>query len=222
MRPSLGLFVAFVFVGLFGAAVDHIYVTSRETGEVEIGTPPSAEPITMREPSDGAIVPTDDWPDACRLVTEDDVQSILPAAQEIDWAYRPVDTGSIREFAANPGWDESKHSLTGECVYQMRLPGERYQSTQLWVRIDAVADPALAKDYLESMVGEGEGDPRHSANCGTYEYARYDLVCVKGPLVFTVGGQTTVAFEGDYGPQPAVWRDKVSPQIARAVSAKIG
>ncbi|WP_157431807.1 hypothetical protein [Actinomadura hibisca] len=46
-------------------------------------------------------------------------------------------------------------------------------------------------------------------------------ICRKGPVMFSVGGQTTVAFKGKYAPAPFTWRDDVTPRVVRAVSAKL-
>ncbi|MFD0629836.1 hypothetical protein ACFQ2K_51890 [Streptomyces sanglieri] len=45
--------------------------------------------------------------------------------------------------------------------------------------------------------------------------------CRKGPLLFTVGGQSSVTFKGELAPAPFVWRDDVLPEFVRTIAAKI-
>jgi len=214
---------------LFGALVASASVlatllVSSSAEETSVGKAPSRG-TTAHVPTltDGKILPADEWPDACGLVTQQDITAILPDAEDIQQAYRPVPALSIKDFRADSSWKASNRSEYGECDYVMRLPGETYSATQAWVRIDAVADPKLIADYFESGApGTNPGEGTDGADKCVMAFAiDQNWTCRKGPLLFTVGGQTTATFEGMPDAAPSDWRDKVTPGLVRAVTAKI-
>jgi hypothetical protein len=173
--------------------------------------------------TDGKILPADEWPDACGLVTQQDITAILPDAEEIKQEYRPVPVLSIKEFRADSSWKESNRSKYGECAYVMRLPGETFSATQAWIRIDAVADPKLIAGYFEHAApGTNPGGSVYGADKCVMAYPTdQNWTCRKGAVMFTVGGQTTATFEGQQDAAPFAWRDKVTPELIRAAAAKI-
>ncbi|MFD8689612.1 hypothetical protein [Streptomyces sp. NPDC059651] len=193
-------------------------------GEVPIGkaTPRDAS-VNLPALEGGAILPADEWPDACAFVDEAEIKAILPGAEDIEQESRPVNVLSIKEFAADSSWKRSVRSESGQCLYSMRLPGETYSATQFWFRIEAVADPGLIARYADraapgSNTNQGAQGADHCVITGNHEG---DWSCRKGPVLFTVGGQSTVTFQGAPAPAPFVWRDEVLPEFVRTVAAKI-
>ncbi|MFF7649165.1 hypothetical protein ACFZCY_04785 [Streptomyces sp. NPDC007983] len=216
-------------LALFGALVASVSVLAtlpipRSAEETSVGKA-SSRGSTAHVPAlrDGKILPADEWPDACGLVTQQDITAILPDAQDIQQAYRPVPALSIKDFRADSSWKESNQSPYGECVYVMRLPGETYSATQAWIRIDAVADPKLIAGYFKrAAAGANPGGSSDGADkCVMASPTDQNWTCRKGPLMFTVGGQTTATFEGQQDAAPFAWRDEVTPELVRTVAAKV-
>lgn len=121
-----------------------------EADETSLGKAPQrTEGIGLDPPEDGEIMTADRWPNACSLVSRQDVEAILPDAEEIEEA-PPflVYTPSIKDFAGDSSWKKSDVADAGRCEYIMKLPGERFVATRVWVRVDAVADPKLIAGYL--------------------------------------------------------------------------
>lgn len=198
---------------------------SPEERGVAIGEAPAAKAaIELPALRNGRVLPAEKWPDACELVNPADVKAILPEAVEIELETTSIVDRSIREFASDPEWKEADIADSGKCLYDMRLPGETYSATHLWVRIHAVADPKLIKRYYEQRIVAGIGTnqgARGADDCTLIGLSEGDWFCRKGPLMFSVGGQTTVAFEGKPAPAPFVWRDDVNPLIVETIAAKI-
>ncbi|ROO88208.1 hypothetical protein EDD29_5870 [Actinocorallia herbida] len=193
-------------------------------GEVEIGAAaPPGQALALPSFDKDEVLPAREWPSACRLVTQDDVLAILPEAEEIASGTVSVTGVSPAEFAADPGSSDDATAFDGRCIYAMRLPGETYQSTRLWVEIQAIAHPDLIERYYTRFapsVGTEQG--AHGADaCGLSALFDTVWVCRKGPVMFRVGGHTTVAFEGRYAPADFAWRDDISPLVVQTVSARI-
>ncbi|WP_433323602.1 hypothetical protein [Spirillospora sp. CA-294931] len=217
-----------VFVALLAIVVTVVAVTdtsSPDEGDVAIGKAAPAR-TTSEVPvlGKGKILPADRWPSACELVGRTDVEAILPEAEEIEQESRLVGVKSIGEFAADPEWSQGARAEAGQCLYGMRLPGETYQATQLWVRVHAVADPDLIRRYYEGQLLGVTGtnqSARGADACALTGLREGNWICRKGSVLFSVGGQTTVAFKGKPAPAPFVWRDDVNPLIVETVAAKI-
>ncbi|MFD0022032.1 hypothetical protein [Streptomyces sp. NPDC058382] len=192
--------------------------------DVAIGkAAPRDTTVTFPALKDGAVLAPNRWPDACSFVGREEVEAILPGAKDIAQESSPVNALSVKEFAADPSWKESDRSEAGQCLYSMRLPGETYSATQFWFRIEAVADPELIVRYAGRVargtkITEGAGG---ADRCLVTGLAEGNWNCRKGPLLFTVGGQTTVTFKGTPAPAPFVWRDDVLPEFVRTITAKI-
>lgn len=198
------------------------YMTSE--GDVAIGkAAPRDATVNLPELKDGAILAANQWPDACSFVDQEEIKAILPGANDIKQESRPINALSIKEFAADSSWKKSDRSESGQCLYSMRLPGETYAATLFWFRIEAVADPKLIVSYVDRAAlgintNQGAGGADRCAITGLQEGS---WNCRKGPLLFTVGGQTTVTFKGTPAPAPFVWRDDVLPEFVRTIAAKI-
>ncbi|MFD3762140.1 hypothetical protein [Streptomyces sp. NPDC058622] len=193
-------------------------------GEVAIGkAAPRGAPVTFPALKGGAILAADQWPDACWFVDEEEIKAIFPGVKDIEQESRPVHALSIKDFAADSAYKGSDRAASGQCLYSMRLPGETYSATQFWFRIEAVADPQLIDSYADRVVqgsgtNQGARGADHCALTGLHEGSWH---CHKGPLLFSVGGQTTVTFKGMPAPAPWVWRDDVLPEFVQTIAAKI-
>ncbi|WP_406148717.1 hypothetical protein [Streptomyces sp. NBC_01012] len=193
-------------------------------GDVAIGkAAPRDATANLPEAKGGAILAANRWPDACSFVDQGEVEAILPDAKEIKQESRRINALSITEFAANSSWKKSDSAESGQCLYSMRLPGETYAATQFWVRIEAVADPKLIAGYQDRVAagtntGQGASGADHCVITGLNEGS---WNCRKGPVLFTVGGQSSAVFEGVSASAPFVWRDDVLPEFVRTIAAKI-
>ncbi|MBL1099218.1 hypothetical protein [Streptomyces coffeae] len=171
---------------------------------------------------DGRILAANEWPDACTLVDLEDVKAILPDAKDIQQQQRRVYAPSIEDFAADPAQKESDSADSGQCDYDMRLPGEKYRATHFWIRIDAVAHPKLIAGYYKKVAPGANIKKTNGADlCAINSLSEGSWTCRKGSLMFTVGGQTTTTFDGQSDAAPFVWRDQVAPQFVRTVTAKV-
>ncbi|MEU4507804.1 hypothetical protein [Streptomyces sp. NPDC024089] len=193
-------------------------------GDVAIGkAAPRDATVNLPELKGGAILAANQWPDACSFVDQEEIKAIFPGAKDIEQESRPISALSIKDFAADSSWKESDRSKSGQCLYSMRLPGETYAATQFWFRIEAVADPKLIVGYEDRLVSgsntnQSSKGADHCVITGNHEGS---WNCRKGPLLFTVGGQSSVTFKGVSAPAPFVWRDDVLPEFVRTIAAKI-
>jgi hypothetical protein len=83
-----------------------------------------------------------------------------------------------------------------------------------------VADPKLIAGYYEKVTLGGDDKSNGADSCANDGGIDDSWTCRKGPLMFTVGGQTTATFEGQMDAAPWVWRDEVAPEFVRAVTSK--
>ncbi|WP_395368452.1 hypothetical protein OHU45_00560 [Streptomyces tubercidicus] len=94
-------------------------------GESSIGkAAPRNGDVRLPLLKDGRILAANKWPDACTLVDEEDVKAVLPDAEDLRQEQRRVYVPSIKDFAADSSWKESNSSDSGQCDYEMRLPGQ--------------------------------------------------------------------------------------------------
>uniref|UniRef100_A0AAU3H345 DUF3558 domain-containing protein n=1 Tax=Streptomyces sp. NBC_01401 TaxID=2903854 RepID=A0AAU3H345_9ACTN len=192
-------------------------------GDVAIGkAAPREATANLPEVKGGTVLAANRWPDACSFVDQGEVEAILPDAKDIKQESRRISASSIKEFAADSSWKESDSSEFGQCLYSMRLPGETYAATQFWVRIEAVADPKLIAGYQDRVAAGTEAQSASGADrCVITGLNEGSWNCRKGPLLFTVGGQSSVVFKGVSAPAPFIWRDDVLPEFVRTIAAKI-
>jgi len=153
--------------------------------------------------------------------TKDDIQAILPGATDIREERQVVSTRTIEEFAANaPNFnDESKFG--GSCLYLFQLPSEPHARSRVWVRILAVADPALIESYYNKVLYVSPMGPEHCGVTGLFEG---NLRCYAGPLIFEAGGFGTAKFKetAEFGiAPPFFWRDKILPELVKSIAAKL-
>ncbi|MEU6710987.1 hypothetical protein ABZ897_05845 [Nonomuraea sp. NPDC046802] len=191
-------------------------------GDATIGKAAPDGVVELPRLRNGSILAAKRWPSACELVNEEDVKAILPDAEDVRAEPGGSYVVSIEKFAADPEWRESNNAEAGQCLYTMRLPGEVYEATTFWVRIEAVAAPELIAAYSQDLGGVNTNQGDHGADrCVLKGAASGNWFCHKGPVLFTVGGHTTATFDGFQAPAPFFWRDEVLPQFVQTVSAKI-
>ncbi|MGW1848752.1 hypothetical protein [Streptomyces sp. NPDC001966] len=197
--------------------------TNPWSSDVAIGkAAPRGATIALPSLKSGEILAANRWPDACSFVRKEEIEAIFPGVKDIQQESHPITALSIKEFAAHPSWKEGDRSESGRCLYSMRLPGETYSSTLFWLRIEAVADPKLIAGYVDRLAsGTNTRGAAGADRCVITDLAEGSWNCHKGPLLFTVGGQTTVTFKGTPAPAPFVWRDDVLPKFIKTMTAKI-
>lgn len=190
--------------------------------------PPPRGPIEVRVDK-GEIVPPRKWPNACELLTQQDIEAIFPGVDKIHQEKGSVLSTTIEQYAADPKYKEEQYSRSGQCFYRFRLPGENHARSWVWVRIRAVADRDLAKRYYDQGLYldytiAASGGPNSAKNCNATEMSEGNLICRSGPVIFEVGGYGTASFKETeaFGiAMPFFWRDTVLHEFARAITAKI-
>jgi hypothetical protein len=172
----------------------------------------------------GEVLPLEKWPQACQLIERDDVLAILPDATRIDQTSLRGSTRTIKEFLADEFWHESEAPTEAGCMYSFHLPGGATEPSSVWVEITEIADPKVTQRYHEQERASDDGstdDIPGVDDC--YLHHRYDpqLICLRGPMRFAVGGTTSAVF-GESGDALSYWRDEVLPRFATSVGNKIG
>jgi len=214
---GLAATAAFVFVTLRGRP-------DAGAGTARVGEPSPVGEIVVQFPA-GGLVPTNEWPDACRLLSDHDVKAVLPDATDVETAPLSVSTRTVEEFRADPSSREDEYQQSGRCTHSLQLPGERVNSsTVVRFRIVAVGDPDLiARYHRNQQLGRGAGvggTPRPSVDeCYLGDLYGAELVCRRGPVMFELGGSTTVLFREWGG--TSVWRDEVLGRFATSAGAKL-
>lgn len=176
---------------------------------------PSDEKLRISVPV-GGIAPASSWPDACRLLTDEEITAILPQAE-----------GITRE----PG------SPSGRCDYRLVLSDDDLGST-IGVRVTGVGDPQLIDGRfererarpLDGAGGRSVGFRENGAECYAVDRDRTDtsglsiaLVCHQGPMMFEVSGRTGAELEAvsEFDDPNDVWHRQVLPEVAKTIAAKI-
>jgi hypothetical protein len=190
--------------------------------------PPPRRQIEVRVEK-GKIVPPRKWPNACELLTKEDIEAIFPGADKIDQEKGSVLSTTIEQYSADPKYNEEQYTRSGQCFYRFRLPGENHPRSWVWVRIRAVADLDLAKRfydqglYLDYTIA-ASGGANSAKNCNATEMSEGNLLCRAGPIIFEVGGYGTASFKETQAfgiAMPFFWRDTVLHEVARAITAKL-
>lgn len=198
-------------------------------------------------PAAGSVVPLSEWPDACELVSDEEVRAILPQAQRIE--RKPV---KVTILNMNP-LAEARPGTTGDvprggCEFAFVLPGrhgDTGSNSRFTVTVTALADPALtAESHQDDKKSDAtdKGFTDLAASWGAQDcYAVGEGLtpavahCRQGPYRFEVGGSSWA--EG-VSPGPAkgakaaenieaekkrrqVWAEKVLPEVVRTVGARM-
>ncbi|GAA2149762.1 hypothetical protein [Actinomadura napierensis] len=91
------------------------------------------------------------------------------------------------------------------------------------LKVGGVAGARLLERYYETSTSSFSHDERTvgGARCADPSVYMPELVCAKGPLLFSISGRSGAVFEGMDAPYPWVWRDRVLPEFVKLIAAKI-
>ncbi|QFG22613.1 hypothetical protein [Actinomadura sp. WMMB 499] len=197
----------------------------------------------------GGLAPAARWPDACTLLTEDELRAVLPELEKVDIRPDPVrpewwdgaaagDAGALLAQAARVAQATAK----GHCTYSMLFPyetrGKRTSGTPdhgtatVTITLVAVGAPDVAaRVYAARKAADREVVPVDAAGADACHRPDHlagtdDLTCVKGPLVFTVaGGKVAHIRIGDTSSYEnefrGVFRDRVIVPVVETVAADV-
>jgi len=207
---------------LFGAAV----VSSMTAGCAAKGPVKfqaiqvSGEKVAMPE---GTRVNPAEWPNACRLLTKDEIKSMLPQAG--------VSSESKRVKFIGPGAPKSE-APAGQCVYLLSLPGTTtsYRS-MIWVDIVAIGDTrplATVADFSSTATVTDHGNSLGPQQCVTTRSpssSQPNLYCRQGPLTFALSGsplkKASIEGASTEAERDEIWYQKAVIPTAKAVAAKV-
>ncbi|MFD3513138.1 hypothetical protein [Streptomyces sp. NPDC058657] len=214
---------------------------------VEYGSARPAGDTLGLKPPRGSAVTLSQWPDGCKLVTDEELRAVLPQAKSVTREPRKL---TIMNF--NP-LVEAAPGTTGDvpragCKYEFHLPsdGEKeFPNSHFSLLVTTIADPALvAKEYREDKdraVKKEKGFADLAGSWGAKDCYRVGegfsakVTCLQGAYVFEVDGDTDAAGVAQM-PEPGaeksenlaavqkrrdLWMEKVLPQIARTVAARL-
>lgn len=222
-------------VGVWAVLAGVLVTGCGPQGPVEFGSlEVSGEAVTVPEITPGQRVPPEQWPNACQLVTEDEVTSLLPQAGV------GADSRQVRIVDLTTG-EEQGVARAGSCTFTVRLPGAgRSDPAQIFVSIVAVGDPLLMVDSLDSPTDlfgqESSNDNRqdHGSDLGpercftlgeaTAPFLTPVLRCRHGAMQFDLSGaaaQAEIPSADDDPSRNQAYYEKVVLPLAEAVAAKM-
>ncbi|OLT17399.1 hypothetical protein BJF79_17760 [Actinomadura sp. CNU-125] len=229
MRPkNLALRVTVILAGVAFISASVYYSVFRVGGDDGDGRPAKA---SLGEPrSDGRpitfpggalareVAPLGAWPAACALLTEPEIESVLPHVDELK-----VDEVTTWPPGTSATALEGEDTANTRCGYSMRLPSETSATTALRVDIKRVGAPASNLDYFRTDVHAIPYPAKEiaGARCGPTSLLFPEVACVKGGIVFSVLAYSGAVFEGHDEPGPVMWRDEVLPRLAEVIAADV-
>ncbi|MFE5596259.1 hypothetical protein [Streptomyces sp. NPDC056549] len=196
---------------------------------------PSGPKLAARPAANGSLT-LDQWPNACEVLSDDEIRSILPQATGFE-----RDPVKVTIINFNP-LSESAPGTTGDvpaggCEFKFGLPSE-YESehnSNVKVTFTAIADAALVeRNYSEDLK-----DARKRAGEGTYKKEFRDLgtslgtdgcflpdvsdgpTCHQGPYQFEVSGMSTADGVGEYPESKRNWTEKVLTEVVRTLGPRM-
>ena len=205
-------------------------------GPVRFGTiKPSGDKVTINADYSGNLAPAAQWPNACDLLTDDEIESVLPQAS--------VDSDPTEVKIIGSGPTES--APKGECAYEIGLPGTTSaHPVQLWLELLAVGDPSVISGRLDhpestpSTSDERGGAATRKDLHGSLgpqqcfrqrprsdpEWTEY-LFCQQGPVEFSLnavtGGKADIQAGGGASAKAQALFDKAVVQFPKAIAAKL-
>lgn len=193
-------------------------------GPVRYGKPaPSGQvPISA---SGRQVVPASRWPDACTLLSDKEIQALLPQATRVRRTYLQSDA-DLPFIEARPRAAPSTFTAPhGGCVFSFVIPGG---AGTLSVKINGVGGPRLVgRAYADRLRSARESDhPRRvSASAGPQACFREspdtsNIDCRQGPLLFTASGEG-VAYKSGTSADLDAWTTHAVVPAAATVAAKI-
>ncbi|MDG4859561.1 hypothetical protein P8605_15610 [Streptomyces sp. T-3] len=207
---------------------------SDEPPELEFGSAKSSGDPLAAQPAQGSSLPLDQWPNACKVLSDKEIRAILP--QATDFEREPVKV-TILNFnpLSEPDPGTTGDVPAGGCEFKFGLPSE-YESehnSSVKVTFTAIADPSLVRENYT----EDRDDARKDA--GQYKKKFQDLgkslgtegcylpdvsdgpVCHQGPYQFEVSGMSTADGVGEYPKADENWSKKVLTEVVRTLSARM-
>jgi hypothetical protein len=178
--------------------------------------------FSLAKPGKGGLLPAARWPKACDLISDDDVQAILPGASRID--HYPQ-TATI-EVSDHIGLARSRQIEVPQrgCRIEFELPRAEGDdaapaASRIQFDLDAVGTKKVAalnfQETGDVVEGSGAGECRRLAD------SRYHCR-VKG-VVFTLDGSVApdLRFEGQRGEATTFYGRRVLHEFVKLVAAKL-
>lgn len=156
-------------------------------GRIPAGKPYPVGPIGAQGVADSGT-----WPDACRLLSDRDIKTLLPRTG------KPTRKGRHGAFL---GGGETKHFAS--CEYGMPQPGDSTSTpTYVQINLNSVADPAAVNtEWTQGYVQQQATSSKYPEQFMDYSSGRlggarcyYDgnaMRCAKGHFSFTIFGDDT-------------------------------
>ncbi|MER6100402.1 hypothetical protein ABT154_32045 [Streptomyces sp. NPDC001728] len=201
---------------------------------LEFGSAGPSGPKLVAQPARGGSLPVAQWPNACEVLSEDEIRAILP--QATGFAREPVKVTLMNFNPLEPSAPGTTGDVAaGGCTYKFGLPSayksERNSSIRL--TFTAIADPALVRQsYAEDLAEAREEATRRNrefrdlgTSLGAAGCFQPDVsdgpTCHRGPYQFEVDGMSTADGVGEYAESDKNWSAKVLTEVVRTVSARI-
>jgi hypothetical protein len=225
-----------VLVGLACGAAGLLLVSgcssSSKNPTVKVGSapPPNGVKISLPAPGVTGLAPVTAWPQSCGLLTDGDVQAILPQARSI--RHQPA----TRVFTISPAGQAQDTEVTTRgtsCSVKFTVPGKktgkksRQAEIRLSVGLDAVGTPdAVMNNYVRhgrqpTPVTQSLGAPECSTD-------RTGYACRTARVAFYVNWSDpsgVAKFAGQKGKGTgavnAFFHDRVAPEFVKAVAQKL-
>ncbi|WP_411082257.1 hypothetical protein [Streptomyces sp. cmx-18-6] len=206
---------------------------------------PAGDTLGLRPP-EGSAIALSQWPDACKLVTEAELQAVLPQAKAIK--HEPVKL-TITNF--NP-LTQAPPGTTGDvprggCKYDFHLPDhgdDEFGNSHFTVVVTSVADAGLVKERYREDKDRDEkekgfvdlADSWGAQDCYNVEASfQGKVTCLQGTYLFEVDGDTSAAGVLEMPPTDAtaaenraavekrrkLWTEKVLSEITRTIAARL-
>lgn len=216
---------------------------SAPRGPVQFGTLPLATSTIPIQVPAGAVIRAPDWPSACAILTDDEIQALLPQAQMIDRQPQPVVVTDVSFDVGSPfdtAGPRQETAPEGACRYSFALIGAANRDTpsNIDIMFTGLADPTLlalafgdelardqANDDVAPVTDHGtELGPEACYSKLEASGIQFYLVCRHGPLLYEISG---LGF-GFYPDLPNTtearrerWRDNVLTPVAGRVADKV-
>jgi hypothetical protein len=204
-----------------------------EVRAVTLGSAPPAETrITVPEPGPEGFTPPGSWPKACDLLTETDLQAVLP-----DITHLTQEPRQLRFTVRTPdGISRGERGIPGgHCQYIFYLSGtetEEYRETYkgwLNVTVDVAGAPDIVERNFELLAHGEPVDAPGAAECVTQSAS--EVLCRTKKLAFTVHAvQLPYGFRFEGQPADAEnvtqlftehFHEHGLPELVRAVTSKL-
>ncbi|MBF9132930.1 hypothetical protein I0C86_28810 [Plantactinospora sp. S1510] len=206
----------------------------RKWDPVDFGTPsPAGTALPIRVDEDD-VMGAARWPSACRFLTDNEIRTLLPQAEEIERKPTPVSVLSFDE-------EQREQASEGSCRFEFWLRNVTIKDVTSGVKVSIVgiADPSIIGDHyseeLASAKTRSDRDPAVDLGASLGPEACYTwretsklfpvVVCRQGPLMYDVSGTGYGDMEGvpedDLVAQGESWRDKVLIPVAQIIASKV-